>query len=125
MKSRCTNPKDKGYRLYGLRGITVCPQWSDSFTFFLADMGLRPSEKHSLERKDSDGNYAPDNCKWATSVEQNNNTSRNVWIHARGERHTAAQWGRVVDTPARIILQRLRRGWSAEDAVYVARANHF
>ena len=71
MRQRCSNPRATGYRHYGGRGITVCPEW-DSFEQFLADMGERPEGK-SLERVDNDKNYCPENCCWATKPEQNDN----------------------------------------------------
>jgi len=72
MRSRCLNPKDKAYKNYGGRGIGVCERWS-SFESFLADMGLRASKDHSLDRIDVQGNYEPNNCRWATRSEQMKN----------------------------------------------------
>lgn len=72
MIGRCYNPKNESYGLYGGRGITVCERWK-SFENFLADMGLKPSRKHSIERVNNSGNYEPTNCKWATAKEQANN----------------------------------------------------
>jgi hypothetical protein len=75
MRRRCFTPTHKNYAGYGGRGITVCPRWN-SFTTFLADMGPRPSPKHSIDRKDNDGNYEPANCRWATQPEQIRNRRR-------------------------------------------------
>lgn len=72
VRNRCKNPKNEKYKYYGARGISVCERW-DSYENFIADMGPRPSNKHSIERKDNNGNYEPSNCKWATALEQSRN----------------------------------------------------
>lgn len=69
MKRRCNDPNNAGYVYYGARGIKVCDRWL-VFENFIADMGLRTSPKHSLDRVDNDGNYEPSNCRWATAKEQ-------------------------------------------------------
>ena len=75
MIQRCTNPKNTRYRFYGARGITVCERWKD-FANFLADMGERPAGSYSIDRIDPCGNYEPTNCRWATQLEQMQNTSK-------------------------------------------------
>jgi hypothetical protein len=73
MKSRCLNPNHKRFNDWGGRGIKICKRWQDSFENFLEDMGEKPTKDHSLERINNDKGYSPDNCKWATKLEQSQN----------------------------------------------------
>ena len=78
MVQRCTNPNFRQWEDYGGRGITVCDEWRYDFEMFLYHMGPKPGPEYSLERVDNDYIYCPENCKWATRKEQQNNTRRNV-----------------------------------------------
>jgi hypothetical protein len=116
MVQRCSDPACKSFRDYGARGITVTPTWL-KFENFLADMGERP-QGMSIERDDVNGNYEPDNCRWATRIEQANNTRRNRFLTAYGRTQTAAQWGREFGISGNRILRRIDRGhWSVEKAI--------
>lgn len=117
MQRRCNNPRCSQYPNYGGRGISVCERWSASFEDFLADMGSRPSPKHSLDRIDVNGNYEPTNCRWATVTEQGNNRRTNKQITYNGETRTYAEWERYLNWPPGTIGSRIRLGWSQERAL--------
>lgn len=92
MVQRCTNPNDKAYKHYGGRGIKVCDRWLESFENFLADMRDRPTPQHSIDRIDNNGDYTPDNCRWATWKEQANNKRTNIKLAFGAETKTIGQW---------------------------------
>ena len=122
MLFRCNNPSATGYRYYGGRGISVCPEWS-SFDAFYADMGERPSTKYSIDRIDTNGNYCPENCRWATHKEQARNRRTNTLITINGETLCIADWAIRYNIGDATIRARIRAGWPADKAVtYPARA---
>ena len=116
MKGRCENPNNTAFKNYGGRGIKICDRWH-SFEAFFADMGTKPFPKASLERIDRNGNYTPENCKWASSNEQNNNTRRNVRITFDGVTQTLFQWLRAYNVKPQTYYERLKSGWTREDAI--------
>lgn len=120
MKARCYQQSNPGYSLYGGRGITICSQWRTSFEQFLADMGERPTDHpeegpYSVDRKDNDGPYSPENCRWATGITQANNTRRNHRLTLNGETHTLTQGSRITGISAGCLRGRLHKmKWSVE-----------
>lgn len=119
-RSRCNNSSNNKYPRYGGRGIKFCDKWSNSFEAFIADMGLRPSDAHSLDRKDNDADYSPDNCHWAMCVEQNNNrSSYNRRIKTSYGVLTVAEYSRLVGSSHATILSRLNSGMFYEEVFNV------
>jgi hypothetical protein len=118
LKDRCTNTNSNVYGRYGGRGIQVCESWY-AFENFMADMGERPSAKHSLDRIDNDGDYKPSNCRWATHKQQCRNKSNNVFFDTEFGRLTAPEMAEhkscvVSETTLRY---RLERGWDFTSAM--------
>lgn len=108
MIDRCTNPKNKDYAIYGGRGITVCSSWM-LLENFLHDMG-DPLPGYTIDRIDTNGNYEPGNCRWATPTQQARNTRRNVLIEHNGRTVTVAEASEDSGIPASTIYSRVARG---------------
>lgn len=116
MIARCSNPKSQSWLRYGGRGISVCERWRVSFDAFLKDMGERPSRLHSLDRINNDGNYSPDNCRWATKKEQARNRSRVHMLHFNGQSLSVAEWAEHIGIPYATLRQRLKK-WTLEKSL--------
>ncbi len=115
--ARCYNSSVPRYEDYGGRGITVCDRWRDSYENFLADMGRKPSPRHSIDRRDNEKGYSPDNCRWATPKEQANNRRSSRTITHNGETLTLQQWADKLGLKRSILKQRLYNGWSEEKTI--------
>lgn len=116
MLARCTNPKHHSFRDYGERGITVCKEWQDSFENFFRDMGTRPTGT-TLDRKDNEGPYCAQNCRWSTPREQSNNRRSSKPITFQGRTLSAPEWERLLGLGKNVLQMRLRTGWSIEEAL--------
>lgn len=117
MKNRCNNPNAADYGLYGGRGIQVCDRWNSSFEDFAADMGPRPSRRHTIERIENDLGYFPGNCYWATPLEQANNRRGNLTFEVGGVTLTVAQLAKRAGLQPTVVYWRLRRGNSIQEAL--------
>ncbi len=116
MKKRCEDPKNQSFARYGGRGISVCERWQ-KFENFLEDMGLRPKGT-SINRRNNDGNYEPENCEWATNEVQQNNRSDNHTLTLNGRTQTMAMWARETGLAWTTIKARINQlGWPVEKAL--------
>jgi hypothetical protein len=115
MLHRCYDPDNKRYQDYGGRGIRVCNQWlNDRYSFYrwCVANGIQPNLQ--IDRKDNDGPYSPENCKFSTRLEQANNTRKNRRLQWRGESLTLAQWARKLGVRQQALSHRVERGWTVE-----------
>jgi hypothetical protein len=122
MRQRCNNPNSAPYRNYGGRGITICERW-DSFNNFVEDMGSRP-DGALLERKDNNGPYNKENCRWATRSEQNRNKRDNHLVTHNGETKCLAEWVERSGLNRRTLTKRLAHGWDFATAISTPSRNH-
>lgn len=115
MIQRCKNPDNDAFKSYGGRGILVCEGWMQ-FEQFLADMGEAPSGL-SIDRKNNDGDYEVDNCRWATDIEQARNTRANRNFTVSGKSQSLAAWCEESGQKYWTVHKRLRMGWTIEHAL--------
>jgi hypothetical protein len=115
---RCENPNNNMFDHYGRNGISICDRWRYSFETFLADMGPRPSPKHSIDRyPNKSGNYEPDNCRWATKTEQARNQTTNRIVSYSGEQMSLAEAAEKAGLKYDTVWMRLDRGWELDLAL--------
>jgi hypothetical protein len=117
MRQRCYDPGSGRYERYGAVGVTVCDRWRNSFEDFLADVGVRPTSKHSLDRKDGTKGYEPGNCEWATSKQQALNRKSTRWFTHDGKTLCLKDWCRERGLNRKTVTSRLRTGWEMAEAL--------
>lgn len=115
MLARCRNPKLPCAHNYALRGINVCAEWAN-FAAFLRDMGECP-DGMSIDRKDNNKGYYPDNCRWATREEQNRNTRRTLKFTFGGVEKCLKDWAKETGVAYETVRSRLKRGIPAAEAI--------
>lgn len=120
MIRRCFCEKAVFYENYGGRGITVYDRWLgfDGFDNFVKDMGVKPSNKHSLDRINNNGNYCKENCRWATAKEQARNRRDNHILIIDGYYKSIAEWADISNISGHTIKDRLDDGWDPKKAVF-------
>ena len=111
MNARCLIPGASGYKNYGGRGIRVCERWRNDFWAFVEDMGLKPTPTHSIDRIDNDGNYDPENCRWATAKEQARNKRNPRYVEIDGEMIHVAEISEKTGISERTLYYRAQKGW--------------
>lgn len=109
---RVTCPHRRSWQDYGAKGITVCDRWRE-FKNFIADMG-HPPDGMTLERKDNDGNYCPENCVWASRTRQNRNKRKHFRVTYKGETRILSEWAEILGLKYITVYERIKRGWSIE-----------
>ena len=118
IKRRCFAEDDPSYPRYGGRGITMCDEWRESFESF-ANWSYANGYRDdlSIDRIDNNGNYTPDNCRWADSYSQANNKRNNRFISYQGKTQTLANWCKEKNMSYNVVWFRLSQGWTFEDAI--------
>lgn len=119
MRGRCARESDSGFENYGGRGITVCMEWQESYEKF-RDWALSHGYKDGLtiDRKDNNGPYSPENCRWADAKQQARNRRSNNVITFNGETRLAIEWDEILGFSRRTVSRRVKsRGWSVERAL--------
>lgn len=114
MKNRCYNENDKDYKNYGARGIKICDEWLDVSVFYAWAMTHGYADNLTIDRVDVNKDYCPENCRWATPKQQQNNRRINRLITYKGETHNVREWSEKLGVPYQTIYARLQRGESPD-----------
>lgn len=118
MKQRCDNPKSRGYKWYGEKGVKVCEEWQSVEKFYKWAIQSGYKAGLTLDRIDNSKGYSPNNCRWITMSEQQSNKGNNHFIEYRGEQHTLTEWSKLLGIPRTTLSNRLNLlGWSVEKAL--------
>ena len=118
MRKRCLNTKDTNYAIYGGKGVSICTEWMDFINFYNWAINNGYEESLTIDRIDVNGDYCPENCRWATMKEQNNNRTSSIFLTIDGDTKTVAQWSKFSPVSQGIIYKRLYKNWEAKDAVF-------
>jgi hypothetical protein len=120
MKRRCLSPSSIDYDRYGARGITVCDRWlgKNGFFNFRNDMGEKPNKLYTLDRVDNNKGYSPENCRWATAIEQSSNRRNSIFVKYNGRKVTLKEYCNINKLKYTTIWMRIRTyGWTIEEAI--------
>ncbi len=118
MRRRCNDPTNKRFEQYGGKGVKICPEWDDYEVFREWAMANGYREDLTIDRINLNGDYCPENCRWADALTQMNNTTRNRFIEYCGQTKTVAQWARYFGMKPYMLNSRICKGWSFERAIY-------
>jgi len=117
MIRRCYDENNRSYHSYGARGIRVCQRWKDNFWNYVNDLPKGHSIGLELDRIDNNGDYEPDNVRWATRAQQSRNRRSNKFIEFDGKTQCVADWAKEIGISQSSLDERLQRGWSLKDAL--------
>ena len=117
MKKRCYDEKNAYYKYYGLKGIKICERWLSGFSNFLEDMGRKPTKNHSIDRIDVNGDYCPENCRWATDKEQARNKTNTAYYEYNGEKMLIVDFCKKFNVTHSQFFWHIKNGKSLQEII--------